>query len=201
MSKKLPTSFYLNKDVVQAAKLLLGKKLCTNFDGNQTSGIITETEAYCAPQDPASHAYQMLRTRRTEAMYAAGGHAYVYLIYGRYNLFNVVTNVEGTPHAVLVRAIEPIDGMDTMLNRKKMSAIKKKLTAGPGLLTEALGIRLQHNGCSLLGNNIWIEQAPDLPESKINASPRIGLGKKVFEPYITMPWRFCIAYNAWLSNT
>ena len=112
-------TYYLTSDVVELAKDLIGKIVCTYIDGVLTSGMILETEAYAGAIDKASHAYGNKRTKRTDTMFASGGIAYVYLIYGMHHLFNVVSNKEGTPHAVLIRAIEPIDGIATMLKRRK----------------------------------------------------------------------------------
>jgi DNA-3-methyladenine glycosylase len=154
---KLPKSFYTRHDVVQIAKELLGKYIFTKFNGKLTGGIITETEAYAGEIDRASHAHGGRRTKRTEVMYTQGGTAYVYLCYGIHSLFNVVTNQKNIPHAILIRAIHPTHGIETMLKRRKMKAVKKNLTAGPGTVSEALGIHYSDTGISLLGNKIWLE--------------------------------------------
>src|ERR1044072_4845205 len=154
---KLPPSFYTRKDVVKIARELLGKVLVTEIGGKYTSGIIVETEAYAGPTDKACHAYLHRNTKRTAVMFKEGGLAYVYLIYGMYNLFNIVTNVAGEPYAVLVRAIEPVDGIDTMLERRGLEQLTPQLTAGPGTLTIALGITRHHTGESLQGPHIWLE--------------------------------------------
>ena len=144
----LPESFYNRKDVVKIARELLGKILVTEF-GVRTSGIIVETEAYAGITDKASHAYGGRRTGRTEVMYSPGGTAYVYLCYGIHHLFNVVTNIEGIPHAVLIRAIEPVEGIETMLERRGKTKLSPSLTAGPGALSQALGISTALTGTSL----------------------------------------------------
>jgi len=154
---KLPAKFYKRGDVLAISKELLGKVLCSQFDDNLTSGIIVETEAYAGETDRASHAYRGKRTHRTEIMYASGGRAYIYLCYGIHHLFNIVTNVKDTPHAILIRAIEPLVGIDIMLKRRNMVKPLSKLTAGPGILSQALGIQYFHSGISILGNKIWIE--------------------------------------------
>jgi DNA-3-methyladenine glycosylase len=154
---KLPKSFYTRHDVVQIAKELLGKYLFTKFNGKLTGGIITETEAYAGEIDRASHAHGGRRTKRTEVMYMQGGTAYVYLCYGIHSLFNVVTNQKNIPHAILIRAIHPTHGIETMLKRRKMKEVKKNLAAGPGTVSEALGIHYSDTGLSLLGNKIWLE--------------------------------------------
>ncbi len=146
----LPPTFYLNDDVVAVSRALLGKVLCTDIDGQRTSVIITETEAYAGATDRASHAWGDRRTRRTAPMYGPGGTAYVYLCYGIHHLFNVVTNVAGVPHAVLVRAGEVHSGLATMLERRDKASHDRTLLAGPGSLARALGITTALTGSSLL---------------------------------------------------
>ena len=147
--RKVPLSFYDRKDVIQIAKELLGKILVTNFDGVITSGRIVETEAYNGVIDRASHAWGGRRTSRTEIMYAEGGKAYVYLCYGIHHLFNIVTNVRDVPHAVLIRAIEPLHGIETMLQRTGKPFANVTLTRGPGNVSKALGIHTVHTGYDL----------------------------------------------------
>lgn len=185
---KLPLSFYRRTDVVQIAKELLGKYLITNIDGVVTAGIITETEAYNGEIDRASHAFGGRRTARTEVMYNDGGTAYVYLCYGIHSLFNVVTNKENIPHAVLIRAIYPVEGFEKMLSRRRRpKATKSDLCIGPGTVSQALGIHFSHTGKSLSGNEIWIEDRKfQIADSKITAGPRIGVdyaGKDALLPY------------------
>ncbi len=195
---KLSREFYLGEDVQHIAQILLGKILCTNFSGDFTSAIIVEIEAYGGITDRASHAFNDRRTPRTETMYAAGGTAYVYLCYGIHHLFNVVTNIEGIPHAVLIRGLEPIKGIDIMLRRRNMAKVQPRLTSGPGCLTKAMGIHTSHSGISLRGDSIWIEEDTSIPEPLINTSPRIGVeyaGKDA-----KLPWRFYIQDNAWVSK-
>jgi DNA-3-methyladenine glycosylase len=173
---KLPESFYTRHDVVQIARELLGKYLFTKFNGRLTGGIITETEAYAGEIDRASHAHGGRRTKRTEVMYMHGGTAYVYLCYGIHSLFNVVTNRKNIPHAILIRALHPTHGIETMLKRRKMTEVKKNLAAGPGTVSEALGIHYSDTGLSLLGNKIWLEDR-DFPvdEKKIISGKRVGV--------------------------
>lgn len=195
---KLKESFYLQKDVVDIAKQCLGKRLCTNIDGQYTSGIIVETEAYRAPEDMASHAYDNKVTPRTKPFFEKGGIGYVYLIYGTYKLFNLISNVEGIPHAILIRGIEPEQGIDVMMKRRKMTEIKRNLSAGPGLLSMALGIDLSHNRTDLQGDIIWLEDRnEDVIEGNIISSPRVGMN--IPEPWYSMPWRFRIKGNNWTS--
>ena len=172
---KLPRSFYLREDVIQVAKDLLGKYLFTRIDGLLTGGIITETEAYAGVEDRASHAFGGRRTARNEMMYAVGGTAYVYLCYGIHSLFNVVTNEKEIPHAILIRAIHPTHGIDTMLRRRRMTEPRKNLSGGPGTVAEALGIRIDHSKSNLIGKEIWIEDKGIVVTDKdIALSKRIG---------------------------
>lgn len=183
---KLPRSFYASTDVVDVSRKLLGKVLVTRFDGIVTSGVITETEAYVGAVDKASHAYGGKITPRNKIMYGEPGHAYVYLCYGIHHLFNVVTNKPGTAHAVLVRAIHPLEGQDIMLERR---GSKKLTTGGPGTLTQALGIRTAHNGTDLLGDLIYIEdRGIKVPKKAIIAGPRIGVD--FAEEDALLPYRF-----------
>jgi DNA-3-methyladenine glycosylase len=173
---KLKKEFYLRENVVEIARDLLGKYLFTFFDEGLTGGIITETEAYNGIADKASHAYSGRRTARTEIMYAAGGTAYVYLCYGIHSLFNVVTNQKDIPNAVLIRAIKPVEGIPLMLKRRNKFSADKSLAAGPGTLSQALGIHYLHSGTSLSGKNIWIEDRKIIPApGSILVTPRIGV--------------------------
>ena len=197
---KLQADFYQEEDVLTISKKLLGKILCSKFDSNLTSGIIVETEAYSGETDRASHAYGGRRTRRTEVMYAAGGTAYIYLCYGIHHLFNVVTNRDGIPHAILIRAIEPLEGIDIMLKRRNMKKLLPRLTAGPGILSQALGISIYNSGISLLDNQIWIEDNSNnspIGDFKIISSPRVGC--EYAEEDANNPWRFRINGNPWVS--
>jgi len=196
---KLPFSFYQNEDVIALAQQLLGKQLFTLIDGELTGGTIVETEAYHGVSDKASHAYGGRLTNRTQTMYLLGGHAYVYLCYGIHHLFNVVTGREETPHAILIRGLEPTTGLEVMLRRRNMPALKYKLTAGPGALTKALGIDRNLNGKDLLGNEIWIEDnGISIPEKDIIASSRIGVAYA--EDHALLPWRFYVKGNKFVSK-
>jgi DNA-3-methyladenine glycosylase len=173
---KLSKDFYLRNDVVQISKDLLGKYLFTKIDNKITAGIITETEAYAGASDKASHAYKNRRTDRTEIMFAEGGVSYVYLCYGIHHLFNIVTNVKDIPHAVLVRAIKPIEGIDLILKRRKATKVHNKITNGPGTVSQALGILTKYSGLDLTGNKIWIEdKGIKILKKDIISSPRIGV--------------------------
>lgn len=196
---KLKKSFYTRPDVALIARELLGKHLYTHFAGNEiTGGIIVETEAYAGPEDRASHAYGNRRTRRTEIMFHEGGVAYVYLCYGMHALLNVVTNTAGIPHAVLIRAIEPLRGIDTMLKRRHRSGLDFVLTSGPASLTRSLGIDISHNGTALTGGRIWIEDRDGAtPSRRITASPRVGVSYA--GPHAARPWRFRVRNSPWTS--
>lgn len=189
--KLLPESFYLRSDVVQIARELLGKILITNFNSKITSGIIVETEAYQGITDRASHAWNGRRTARTEIMYAQGGTAYIYLCYGIHSLFNVVTNQEGTPHAVLIRALEPLEGIDLMIKRRKMKLAEARITSGPGSLSKALGIHFSDTGENLRGKKIWIEDhGIKIPMEKIISTKRVGVDYAGVDA--NLPYRFLI---------
>jgi DNA-3-methyladenine glycosylase len=174
---------------VQISQDLLGKVLCTNIKGQISKVIITETEAYAGINDKASHAHGGRRTIRTEPLYAKGGTAYVYLCYGIHHLFNVVTNEANTPHAVLIRAGKPLEGLQHMRNRRNREKIDRPLLTGPGTLTQALGITTGLTGVSLLENRVWIEDQQNIvgPESVI-AGPRVGIDYA--EEDAQLPYRF-----------
>ncbi len=172
----VPREFYVREDVVQVGRDLLGKVLCTKINGQVTKAIITETEAYAGINDKASHAYGGRRTKRTEPLYAQGGTAYIYLCYGIHHLFNVVTNQSETPHAVLIRAGKPLEHCGLMQKRRKKRQIDKTLLAGPGALSQALGITTDLTGTNLLGDQIWIEDHNLSIDSKnIVSGARIGI--------------------------
>jgi DNA-3-methyladenine glycosylase len=173
---KLPRTFYLHNDVVDVSRSLLGKVLCTRINGQTTKAIITETEAYAGVADKASHAYGNRRTKRTEPMFAEGGIAYVYLCYGIHHLFNVVSNVTGTPHAALVRGGVPAQGTDIILERRGKSEVDKTLLSGPGSFAKGLGIKTDQTGTSLLGRSIWIEDAGIVVDNAaVTVGPRVGV--------------------------
>lgn len=161
--------------------------------------MITETEAYAGVTDKASHAYGNRRTARTEVMFAEGGVAYVYLCYGIHHLFNVVTNVAEIPHAVLIRAGEPLEGIDHMLLRRKKATLTPALTSGPGALSAALGIRTIHSGVSLNGDRISIhDMGTNISPSQIVAATRIGVAYAGADALL--PYRFYIAGNRFVSK-
>lgn len=197
--RKLDRAFYRQADVVEAARGLLGKVLVTRVGGLRTAGRIVEAEAYCGRGDRACHAHGGRRTSRNEVMYGEGGHAYVYLCYGMHTLFNVVTNRARCADAVLVRAIEPVEGVAEMARRTGKKAEDYRLGAGPGLLTRSLGITREMSGVSLLGDEIWIEDwGEEVRAEEIVASPRVGVGYAGGDA--SLPWRFRVKGNRWVSR-
>jgi DNA-3-methyladenine glycosylase len=174
--KKLDHHFYDNEDVVLLARQLLGKLLVTRIDGIYTSARIVETEAYAGAIDRASHAYGGRRTNRTEIMFGDPGKAYVYLCYGIHHLFNIVTNKKDVPHAILIRAVEPVDGIEDMLIRTGKRKADYTLTKGPGNVSRAMGIKTSHTGTELSGNLIYIvDDNMTVAEDSIISSARIGV--------------------------
>lgn len=197
---KLPRNFYERGEVTQISRELLGKFLCTRINGApMTSGMIVETEAYSAYGDKACHANNDNRTDRTEVMFHQGGQAYVYLCYGIHHLFNVVTNVEGRADAILIRAVKPVDGIETIMERRNKSRLNRTVAGGPGRLTDALGIRTDHYGIDLLSDTIWIEDRKiQLNNEQIISGPRVGVdyaGEDALKP-----WRYRIRDSQWTSK-
>ncbi|SDG99749.1 DNA-3-methyladenine glycosylase [Psychroflexus sediminis] len=187
MPQALSKSYFENTNVVFLAKDLIGKQLTTHIDGVITSGIITETEAYAGRGDKACHAHLGRFTERTKVMYESGGIAYVYLCYGIHNLFNIVTNTQGNADAILIRAIEPTQGIDIMQKRRKKVEVDKTLTAGPGNVSKALGITKSHNQYSVTGDDIWIK---DVGQQTANIVETTRIGIDYAEEDAELPWRF-----------
>lgn len=194
--KPLPASFYEHKDVVRIARDLLGKTLVTLTDGKLTSGLIVETEAY-SYRERGCHAYNNKMTERNKVMFEQGGVAYVYLCYGVHNLFNIVTNKAGKADAVLVRALQPLKGEETMLARMKTNSLKR-ITSGPGKLTKALGIDRKLNGASLIKSDLWIENGVKINKKEIVTTTRIGIDYAGEDS--KLPWRFYLKDNVWVSK-
>ena len=194
----LPLAFFLRPDVVQIARDLLGKHLVTRMDGVITSGIICETEAYAGTTDRASHSFGGRRTSRTEIMYARGGTAYVYLCYGIHSLFNVVTNIQDIPHAVLIRGIIPDQGPDEMISRSGKMKVDKKFGIGPGKVSKILGIHYSHSGLDLIEVSteidspaIWIEDKDiEVNPALIISGPRVGVDYAGADALL--PYRFTV---------
>ena len=198
-AKKITLDFYRRKDVVAIAKELLGKIIVTKFEGICTSGRIVETEAYVAHVDKASHSFGGRRTAKNEHMYAKPGTAYVYICYGMHQMFNVVTNEKDIPDAVLVRALEPLTGIDTMLQRTGKKVLDFTLTKGPGNVGKAFGIFKKHSGLHLRGNEIYLaDDGVRLKENEIGISNRIGV-EGAF-PDSELPYRFYVRGNKYVSR-
>ncbi len=197
--EKLPLEFYNRNNVLQIARELLGKILVTNFNNKITSGRIVETEAYNGIVDKASHAFGERRTKRTEIMYAEGGVSYVYLCYGIHHLFNVVTNQKDIPHAILIRALEPVSGIEEMLKRAGKTKPDFSLTKGPGNLSRALGISTVHTGISLSESKIFIaDDGFSYAKKEIASSPRIGVAYAAEDALL--PYRFFVKENRFVSG-
>jgi len=194
---KLSLSYYRQNNVVEIARDLIGKEIFTNFNGILTSGIISETEAYAGIIDKASHAFGGKRTQRTETMFLNGGRIYVYLCYGMHKMLNIVTGPKETPHAVLIRSIDPKAGIEFMKERTGKTSLVN-ISNGPGKLCKALGIEMKHNNISLLGNEIWIKDLDFTYEIKgyeiegygIKATKRIGIDYAGEDA--KLPYRFVI---------
>lgn len=169
------------------------------MDGQLTAGRIVETEAYRGPDDKACHAWNNRRTPRTEVMYQAGGVAYIYLCYGIHHLMNVVTGPSGQPHAVLIRALEPVAGLDIMASRRHLAADHPRLTTGPGALSMALGLHSVLSGTSLVApeSPVWLEEGPGLPDDEVCKGPRIGVESA--GDAAAWPWRFFVRGNKFVS--
>lgn len=197
--RKLGKDFYQRENVLSIAKELLGKLLVTKRAGVTTAGRIVEVEAYNGVIDKASHAFGGRRTNRNEVMYADGGVVYVYLCYGIHHLFNVVTHSKETPHAILIRALEPVKGIDEMLRRTGKKKLDHTLTRGPGNLSKAMGIAVLHSGCSLQSKELFLaDDGFEYGKNEIAASPRIGVdyaGKDALLHY-----RFYIKGNPFVSG-
>ena len=173
--KKLPLSFYTREDVVLIAKELIGKILVTNFNNQLTSGRIVETEAYAGELDKASHASKG-KTERTAVMFGSGGSAYVYLCYGIHQMFNIVTAKEGVPHAILIRAVEPVEGKEIMIERTGKKKWDSTITSGPGRVGKAFGFHTSQCGLLLTGDELFIaDDGFRVKEKDIVSSPRIGV--------------------------
>lgn len=195
----LPLSFYWNMHVTDVAKSLLGKLLITNFHQQLTIGRIVETEAYNGVEDRASHAFGGRYTPRTKTMYAQGGCAYVYLCYGIHEMFNVVTGSENTPHAILIRAIEPVTGIAIMQQRMGKNKADYSIGRGPGNVTKALGIHRQHNGRLLTETDLYIaDDGFKVLPTDIVITQRIGVDYAGEDALL--PYRFLLKNNPYVSG-
>ncbi len=192
---KLGEDFYLEPDAVLAAQNLVGKVIYSRINDIEVAGIIVETEAYDGAADKACHAHANRRTKRTEVLFQTGGLAYVYTIYGMYQLLNIVFSAENDPKVVLIRALQPLIGLEAMQHRRGKAVFNP--ASGPGLLTKALGIGKEHSGISLLADQIWLEDHGHYYPELI-ASPRVNIGYA--EEYKDKPWRFRVPASPYTSN-
>ncbi len=197
--KRLPREFYLREDTIEVAKDLLGKLLVVpDQEGKRVSGMIVELEAYLGVEDKAAHSFGGRRTARNEVTFGIGGHAYVFFIYGMYYQLNFVTGPADHPHVVLIRAVEPIEGIGRMRERRG-SMKDKNLTSGPGKLCIAFGIDRAQNGADLTGNTIWVEEQRSFVEDQIASGKRIGIDYAAEDA--EKPWRFWVRGNEFVSRT
>ena len=202
--KKIPREFYLRSDTLKIARDLIGKLLVVpDESGTRVSGMIVETEAYLGEIDKAAHSFNNRRTARNEITYAAGGHAYVFFIYGMYFQFNVVCGAKDSPHVVLIRGVEPVEGVEIMRDRRlqknpRAAMPDKNLTSGPGKLCIAMNINRRLNGEDLLGNNVWLEDYRTFAPEEIKIGKRIGIDYA--EEFADMPWRFWLKNNVYVSK-
>ena len=198
MGKKLKRSFYLREDTLGVARDLLGKLLVVpDAEGRRVSGIIVETEAYLGVSDRAAHSYGGRRTARNEVMYGLAGHVYVFFVYGMYYQFNVVTGRRDHPHAVLIRGVEPVEGLEIMRSRRGEMK-DRNLTSGPGKLCIALGIDRSLNGEDLLGSRVWLEDHRSLADDEIAFGKRVGVDYAGEDA--EKPWRFWLKGNEFVSG-
>ncbi|HHV78008.1 MAG TPA: DNA-3-methyladenine glycosylase [Firmicutes bacterium] len=190
----LDRQFYM-VDGLTLAKSLIGKLLVHDSPEGLTAGVIVETEAYMGPSDRAAHTWRGRRTHRTEVQFGPGGHAYVYFIYGMHYCFNVVANAPGIPEVALVRALDPVAGLDLMARRSE-SRVNRMLCSGPGRLCRAMGIGRQHNGIDLCGKQLFVCEPPASMfggSLKIQCTSRIGIDYAGEAK--NYPWRFVLQGN------
>ncbi len=196
----IPKDYYQSTNVCNLAKHLLGKIIISRIDNKFCSAIISETEAYQGPHDRASHSYNNRRTPRNNTMYLEGGRAYIYICYGMHHLFNVVTAPENIAHAILIRAVDPIEGVEYMLKRRSLIKMESRVTKGPGALSVALGINKTLDGIELWNNSSPLQIHDDgviIDKIDIGVSPRIGVessGEAAF-----YPWRYFIKSSRYVS--
>ena len=195
----LSPEFFCRPDVLTIARELLGKRICTLIDDELTTGRIVETEAYRHQGDPSITLHLQRKARQAQALYQPGGHAYLYTVYRVHTLFNITTHDAEHPDAVLIRAIEPLAGQEVMLRRRGLPKLARNLTAGPGVLSQALGLTPALNGEPLTGPRIWLEDAGEVTqEENIIASSRVGLAYAGAEA-VALPWRFRLKDSQWTS--
>jgi len=192
---KLPRSFY-SRPVLTVARECVGKILVHRTDEGETAGRIVEAEAYRGPIDRASHASRGL-TKRTAVMFGPPGFAYVYLLYGTNWAFNIVTTADGLPHAVLIRALEPVRGLDLMARRRGFDATAREISNGPGKLSQAMGVTGADYGRDLCGDELFLED-DGAPRPRVARSHRINV-EPAGMPWSAMPWRYYARGNRYVS--
>ena len=198
MNARLTRQFYLSEDTLQIARDLLGKLIVVPDDqGNRVSGMIVETEAYLGEIDRAAHSYGGRRTPRNEATYGPGGHAYVFFIYGMYYQLNIVCGKVDSPHVVLIRAVEPVEGIETMRHRRGPMK-DQNLTSGPGKLCIAFGIDRGFNGEDLLSDRLWLEDYRSFKKSEIAVGKRVGIDYAGEDA--AKLWRFWVRENQFVTR-
>ena len=195
---KITREFYLRENTLEIARELLGKLIVIPAaNGERISGMIVETEAYLGAIDKAAHSYGNRRTKRTETMYALGGTVYIFFIYGMYFQFNIVVGEIDSPHAILIRAVEPVEGIETMRMRRGQMK-DKNLTSGPGKLCIAFDIDRSLNNADLLGEQMWLEDFKTFADSEVIAGKRVGIDYA--EEFAEKPWRFWVKDNPYVSR-
>lgn len=198
MGAKLSRRDYLAEDTIAFARDLLGKLLVVPDEkGNRVSGLIVETEAYLGVEDRAAHSFAGRRTARNEVTYGVGGHAYVFFVYGMYHQLNIVTGPALYPHVILIRGIEPVEGIDIMRERRGKNR-ERDLTSGPGKLCIALNIDRRLNGEDLTRERIWIERFRSFSEDEIAVGKRIGIDYAGEDAH--RPWRFWVKGSDFVSK-
>ena len=199
MPTKLPAAFFQRPDVLTIARELLGKHLYTQIDGVVTAGRIVETEAYRHEGDHSLTLHLQRKRHQAQGLHVPGGHAYIYTVYSRHALFNIATHDAAHPDAVLIRAIEPLVGSEEMLRRRGLANVARALTAGPGVLSQALGITPALSGEAVTGPHIWFEDHDEtVPAAAVVASARVGLEYAGPEA-AGLPWRFRMRDSKWTS--
>ena len=199
MAHKLPPAFFQRPDVLAIARDLLGKHFYTDIGGILTAGRVVETEAYRHEGDNSLTMHLQRKRQQAQGLYVPGGHAYIYTVYDKYALFNIATHDAAHPDTVLIRAIEPLIGIAEMLRRRGLSEIKRALTAGPGVLSQALGLTPALTGQPVTGDVLWFEDHGEaIAPADIVASARVGLAYAGAEA-AGLPWRFRVAGSKWTS--
>lgn len=196
---KLPLAFFQRPDVLQIARELLGKHLYTNVNGVLTAGRVVETEAYRHEGDDSLTLHVQRKRHQAQGLHVPGGHAYIYTVYNKYALFNIATHDAEHPDAVLIRAVEPLVGLPEMLQRRGLPALVRALTAGPGVMSQALGITPALTGRAVTGPEIWFEDPGEaVAAADVTASARVGLAYAGVAA-AGLPWRFRIKGSPWTS--